>query len=219
MMSTVFKRELTVAVRRKSDLINPLLFLLMVVTLFPLGVGPGPDVLARIAPGIIWITALLSSLLGLERLFRDDLQDGTLEQLCLSPCPLSLIMLSKIAAHWLLTGLPLIMLSPLLAMLLNLPTSAWLTLMLSLLLGTPLLSAIGAIGAALTAGAQRGGALLSLILIPLFIPLLIFATAAVEAAVVGMPNQGLLAILAALTVLSLTCSPLAVAAAVKVSVN
>ncbi|WP_404402019.1 heme exporter protein CcmB [Idiomarina seosinensis] len=215
----VLSKDLRIAGRRRSDAFNPLIFLLMVVTLFPLGVGPGPDILARIAPGIIWVAALLATLLGLDRLFKDDYNDGTLEQLCLLPQPLAFTLTAKVAAHWLLSGLPLVILSPLLAMLLNLPPAAWPTLALSLLLGTPALSALGAIGAALTLQLQRGGSLVSLILLPLFIPLLIFATAAVESAGMGMAVQGQLAILAAISVLTVTLAPLAIAAAVRMSMN
>ena len=216
---TLLKRDLRIAARRRSDALNPLLFLLMVVTLFPLGIGPGPDILARIAPGIIWVAALLASLLGLERLFRDDFQDGTLEQLCLLPQPLAFTVTAKMTAHWLLSGLPLVILSPVLALLLSLPLQDWWALALTLLLGTPALSALGAIGAALTLQVQRGSSLVSLILIPLFIPLLIFATAAVENASMGLAVHGQLAILAAISVLTVTLAPLAVAAGIRMSVN
>ncbi|NWO02319.1 MAG: heme exporter protein CcmB [Idiomarinaceae bacterium] len=216
---TLLKRDLRIAARRRSDALNPLLFLLMVVTLFPLGIGPGPDILARIAPGIIWVAALLASLLGLERLFRDDFQDGTLEQLCLLPQPLAFTVTAKMMAHWLLSGLPLVILSPVLALLLSLPLQGWWPLALTLLLGTPALSALGAIGAALTLQVQRGSSLVSLILIPLFIPLLIFATAAVENASMGLAVHGQLAILAAISVLTVTLAPLAVAAGIRMSVN
>ena len=216
---TLLKRDLRIAARRRSDALNPLLFLLMVVTLFPLGIGPGPDILARIAPGIIWVAALLASLWGLERLFRDDFQDGTLEQLCLLPQPLAFTVTAKMMAHWLLSGLPLVILSPVLALLLSLPLQGWWALALTLLLGTPALSALGAIGAALTLQVQRGSSLVSLILIPLFIPLLIFATAAVENASMGLAVHGQLAILAAISVLTVTLAPLAVAAGIRMSVN
>ena len=216
---TILKRDLRIAARRRSDALNPLLFLLMVVTLFPLGIGPGPDILARIAPGIIWVAALLASLLGLERLFRDDFQDGTLEQMCLLPQPLAFTVTAKMMVHWLLSGLPLVILSPLLALLLSLPVQGWWALVLTLLLGTPALSALGAIGAALTLQVQRGSSLVSLILIPLFIPLLIFATAAVENASMGLAVHGQLAILAAISVLTVTLAPLAVAAGIRMSVN
>lgn len=216
---SVLVRDLRIAARRRSDALNPLLFLLMVVTLFPLGVGPGPDILARIAPGIIWVAALLATLLGLDRLFKDDYNDGSLEQLCLLPQPLAFTLTAKVAAHWLLSGLPLVILSPVLALLLNLPLDAWWALALTLLLGTPALSALGAIGAALTLQLQRGGTLISLILLPLFIPLLIFATSAVENAGMGLAVHGQLAILAAISVLTVTLAPLAMAAAVRMSMN
>lgn len=215
----VLAKDLRIAARKRSDALNPLMFLLMVITLFPLGIGPGPDILARIAPGIIWVAALLATLLGLDRLFKDDYQDGSLEQLCLLPQPLAFTVTAKVLAHWLVSGLPLVILSPLLAMLLNLPFAAWDALAWSLLLGTPALSALGAIGAALTLQLQRGGSLASLILLPLFIPLLIFATSAVENAGMGLAVQGQLAILAALSVLTVTLAPLAIAAAVRMSVN
>jgi heme exporter protein B len=215
----VMRRDLSVAMRRKSDSINPLLFVLMVVTLFPIAVGPSHEVLGRIAAGVIWVVALLASLLGSERLFRDDYVDGTLEQMVLSPAPLELLALAKIAVHWLLSGLPLVILSPFCALLLKLPLDGWLTLVLTLLLGTPMLSAMTAIGAALTVSLGRGGALLSLLLLPLFIPLVIFATAAVQSTLLGMPAIGQLMFLAGFMVLTLTLAPLAVAAAIKVSVN
>lgn len=219
LITALMRRDLKVAMRRKSDIINPLLFVVMVVTLFPIAVGPGHDILGRIAAGVIWVIALLASLLGSERLFRDDYLDGSLEQMVLSPAPLGLLALAKIAMHWLLSGLPLVILSPFCALLLKLPVEGWLTLMVTLLLGTPMLSAMTAIGAALTVSLGRGGALLSLLLLPLFIPLLIFATAAVDSTLLGMPAIGQLMFLAGFMVLTLTLAPLAVAAAIKVSVN
>jgi len=219
LIRTLMQRDFAVAMRRRSDIINPLLFLLMVISLFPIAVGPGPDILGRIAAGVIWVTALLSSLLGLERLFRDDYHDGSLEQLCLVPMPLALCGLAKIAMHWLLTGLPLVILTPLLAVMLNLPSVAIVTLTLTVLIGTPMLSAVGAIGAALTVSLQRGGTLVSLILIPLFIPLLIFAMAAVDAALYGQSTVGQLSLLAGFSLLTLTLAPVAVAAALKVSIE
>lgn len=215
----VMARDLKIALRRRSDVFNPLLFLLMVISLFPIAVGPGADVLGRIAAGVIWVAALLTSLLGLERLFRDDFQDGSLEQMLLLPSPLVSIAAAKIGVHWLLTGLPIVLLSPLLALLLKLPLEALPALVATLLLGTPILSAVGALGAALTVSLQRGSIVLSLLVLPLFIPLLIFATAAVEAALFGAPMLGQLLLLASLAVLTLTLMPFAVAAAVRVSVN
>lgn len=219
LLRVIMRRDLAVTLRRRSDVINPLLFVVIVVTLFPLAVGPGPDILARIATGVIWVAALLSALLGSERLFRDDYLDGSLEQMTLLPVPLAVLALGKILVHWLLSGLPLVILAPLCALLLKLPFEAWGVLMLTLLLGTPMLSAMTAIGAALTVSLGRGGALLSLLLLPLFIPLLIFAAAAVESTLVGTSALGQVLLLAGLMVLTLTLAPLAVAAAIRVSVN
>lgn len=215
----LIKRDIRVASRQRSDLLNPLIFLLIVVSLFPLGVGPGPDILSRIAPGVIWVSALLSSMLGLERLFRDDFRDGALEQMLMLPVAVEISVLAKIVVHWLLTALPVLLITPLLALLLNLPLQAWGVLWLTLLLGTPVLSAAGAIGVALTVSLNKGGALLSLLLLPLLIPLLIFATAAVEAAVAGISPAGPLALIGAFMVISLTLAPFAVKAGLRVSVN
>lgn len=218
-LKQLIARDLKVAMRQRSELLNPIIFLLVVITLFPLAVGPGADNLSRLAPGIIWVSALLSALLGLERMFRDDFRDGALEHMLLLPCATELAVLGKIFVHWLVTAVPLIVISPLLALLLNLPMQALPVLVFTLLLGTPVLSAVGAIGVALTVSLNRGGALLSLLLLPLLIPLLIFATAAIEAATFGMAAGGPLALMAAFLVLALGLSPLAVKAALQVSVN
>ncbi|PJC88242.1 heme exporter protein CcmB [Vibrio sp. HA2012] len=218
-MLVIIRRELLIAFRRQADILNPLWFFIIVITLFPLSIGPEPNLLARIAAGIIWVAALLAALLALERLFRDDFQDGTLEQMMLLPLPLPLAVIGKVMAHWLLTGLPLILISPLLAVLLSLDLSTWLAVVLTLLIGTPTLSFIGAIGVALTVGLRKGGVLLSLLILPLYIPVLIFATAAIDAASLGMPYNGQLAILAAMLVGSVTLTPFAVSAALRVSVN
>ncbi|TRW50276.1 heme exporter protein CcmB [Aliidiomarina halalkaliphila] len=215
----IVKRDLRVASRQRSDLLNPLIFLLIVVSLFPLGVGPGPDILARIAPGVIWVSALLSAMLGLERMFRDDFRDGALEQMMLLPVSLEVSVLAKIAVHWVMTAVPILFIAPLLALLLNLPTTAWGVLWVTLLLGTPVISAAGAIGVALTVSLNKGGALLSLLLLPLLIPLLIFATAAVEAAVSGLSATGPLALMGAFLVITITLAPFAVKAGLRVSVN
>ncbi|PSJ46238.1 heme exporter protein CcmB [Zobellella endophytica] len=215
----VVRRELVSALRRRADILNPLWFFLIVITLFPLGIGPEPALLARIAPGIVWVAALLSSLLALERLFRDDFIDGTLEQLMLMPCPLGVLVLAKVLAHWLLTGLPLLLLSPLVAVLLSLDLAGFQGVFWTLLLGTPILSLLGAIGVALTVGIGKGGVLLSLLTLPLYIPVLIFATSAIEAATVGVPYNGQLAILGAMLAGSVTLAPFAIAAALRVSVN
>jgi len=215
----ILKRDLTIAFRHKDDVINPLLFFIIIVTLFPLGIGPESNTLARIAPGIIWVAALLSCLLSLDRLFKADFQDGSLEQMLLSPHPVFVLTLAKITAHWLLTGLPVILVAPLLAVLLHLPEESYGALLLTLLLGTPVLSFIGAIGVALTVGIKKGGVLLSLIVLPLYIPVLIFATSAIDTAAMHLPYSGQLAIIGALFFGSLTLAPLAVGAALKVSTN
>lgn len=156
-MANIIRRELLIAFRRQADIFNPLWFFIIVITLFPLSVGPEPGLLARIAPGIVWVAALLSALLALERLFRDDYQDGALEQMMLLPAPLPLVVISKVLAHWLLTGVPLILISPLLAILLSLDLNTWLAVVLTLVIGTPTLSFVGAIGVALTVGLQKRG--------------------------------------------------------------
>ncbi|WP_375750857.1 heme exporter protein CcmB [Vibrio sp. HN007] len=218
-MISIIRRELLIAFRRQADILNPLWFFIIVITLFPLSIGPEPNLLARIAAGIIWVAALLSVLLSMERLFRDDFADGALEQMMLFPVPLQVVVISKVIAHWLLTGLPLILISPLLAVLLSLDFNTWKTVVLTLLVGTPTLSFIGAIGVALTVGLQKGGVLLSLLILPLFIPVLIFATSAIDAASLGMAYNGQLAIMAAMLVGSITLTPFAISAALRVSVN
>ena len=211
------RRDLKMAIRRRSELLNPLLFFILVVSLFPLGVGPGPQLLQEIAPGVIWVAALLATLLSMERLFRSDFEDGALEQLLLSPHALSLLVLAKVFAHWLVTGLPLILVSPLLGLLLHLPPEGIIALPVTLLVGTPALSLIGAIGVALTVGLRRGGVLLTLLILPLYVPVLIFGTAAVAAAAAGLPIAGQLALLGALLALALTLAPFATAAGLRIS--
>jgi heme exporter protein B len=215
----IIKRDLTIAFRHRDDILNPLLFFVIVVTLFPLGIGAESTTLSRIAPGIIWVAALLSTLLSLDRLFKSDHNDGSLEQMLLSPHPVFILVLGKIIAHWLLTGLPLILVAPLLAVLLHLNENSYGALMLTLLLGTPVLSLLGAIGVALTVGIKKGGVLLSLLILPLYIPVLIFATSAIDTASMNLPYSGQLAIIAALLFGSLTLAPFAVSAALKVSTN
>ncbi|MGL5947519.1 MAG: heme exporter protein CcmB [Aeromonas sp.] len=215
----LIQRELLMALRQRADIVNPLWFFLIVITLFPLGIGPEPQLLARIAPGIIWVAALLAAMLSLERLFRDDFADGALEQMLLLPEPLGVLALAKVAAHWLLTGLPLLLLSPLLAVLLSLDWHTYWAVVVTLALGTPILSLLGAVGVALTVGLRKGGVLLSLLILPLYIPVLIFATAAIDAAGMGLPYGGQVAMLAAMLAGALTLSPFAVSAALRVSVN
>ena len=213
------RRDLLLAYRRRGDFANPLIFFLIVCSLFPLGIGPNPQQLALMAPGILWIVALLACLLSTDAMFRSDYDDGSLEQMILSPVSLYLQVVAKTIAHWMLTGLPLALLSPLLAVLLQLPGQAIPALMLSLFIGTAVLSLIGAIGAALTVGLRKGGVLLSLIILPLYIPVLIFGVAIVDAAVNTHAYSGLLAILGAFLALALTLAPLAIAASVRISVD
>jgi len=213
------RRQLVLAVRRPIEIGNPLLFFAMVVALFPLGLGPAPDQLAGFAPGILWIIALLSNLLTSDTVFRSDFEDGSLEQLLLSPQPLFLSVLAYIIAHWLVTGLLLALVSPLFALMLNLPVAALVTLALSLLLGTAVLSLVGCIGAGLTVGLKRGGMLISLLILPLYMPVLIFGSAAVQAAVTGVPAGPYLAILGAMLCLAIALAPLAIAAALRISVD
>jgi heme exporter protein B len=215
----IIHRELLVAYRRQADVLNPLWFFVIVITLFPLSIGPEPALLARIAAGIVWVAALLAALLSLERLFSDDYLDGSLEQVMLTTTPLPLVVIAKVLSHWLLTGLPLILISPMLAVLLGLDSQTWLAIVLTLIIGTPTLSFIGAIGVALTVGLKKGGVLLSLLILPLYIPVLIFATSAIDAASLGMSYTGQLAILGAMFMGALTFTPFAISAALRVSVN
>jgi heme exporter protein B len=219
LFGAVLKRDLMLAYRKKSDLFNPLIFFLMVATLFPLGVSPEPDFLAEVAPGVVWVAALLATLLSMDSLFRSDFEDGTLEQTLLSPQPLFIVVLAKVLAHWMMSGLPLTLLAPLLGVMLFLPAEGMSGLMLSLLIGTPTLSLIGAIGAALTVGLRKGGVLISLLVLPLYIPVLIFGTSAVQAAVTGLPLAGFFALLGAILALGLVMAPLAIAAALRISVS
>jgi heme exporter protein B len=215
----LLRRQLVLAVRRPIEIGNPLLFFAMVVALFPLGLGPAPDQLAGFAPGILWIIALLSNLLTSDAVFRGDFEDGSLEQLLLAPQPLYISVLAYICAHWLITGLLLALVSPVFALMLNLPGSATGTLVLSLLLGTGVLSLVGCIGAALTVGLKRGGMLISLLILPLYMPVLIFGSAAVKAAVVGTPAGPYLAILGAMLCLAIALAPLAIAAGLRISID
>jgi len=215
----LLQRDLKIAIRHRGDIFNPLLFFIMVVTLFPLGIGPEPQMLARVAPGIIWVAALLASMLSLERLFKADFSDGSLEQMLLSPQPLAILVLAKVLAHWILTGVPLIIIAPLLAVLLNLDGNSYGALISTLALGTPVLSLLGAIGVALTVGLRKGGVLLSLLILPLYIPVLIFATSAIDAAGMNLPYDGQLAIIGAMLVGSLTLAPFAIGASLRVSTN
>jgi heme exporter protein B len=215
----LLRRDFLLAYRRRAELLQPLVFLMVVTTLFPLGVGPSPQLLANIAPGVIWIAALLASVLSLDSLFRSDYEDGTLEQMVLSGQSLALIALARIVAHWLVAGLPIVLLSPLLAMWMNLPDEGLPILIQSLVIGTPILSLIGAIGGALTVSLKRGGQLLSLLVFPLYVPLLILATSAVGAAVVDLPYTGQLGLMVSGLIVALTLAPFATAAALKLSLS
>jgi len=212
-------RDITLAMRRRADVLTSLFFFLIVVSLFPLGVSPEMAVLRGIAPGVIWVAALLASMLSLGRLFSDDYQDGSLEQMLLLPHPLSVLVLSKVSAHWLVSGLPLVLLSPVLGLQLGLDGDGIALLMLTLLLGTPVLSLIGSVGAALTLGVRGGGVLVSLLVLPLYIPVLIFGTGAVDAGTSGMSFEGQLSLLGAFLVAAAVLAPLATAAALRISVE
>lgn len=216
---TVFERDLRLALRRQADIVAALFFFVIVVSLFPLGVGPEPALLRKLAPGVLWVAALLATMLTLPRLFADDLRDGALEQLALTPQPLGLLVFTKVLAHWLLAGLPLTVLAPLLGLQFDLPNEALWVLSLSLLIGTPALSAIGAIGAALTLGVRGGGVLLSLLVLPLYIPVLIFGAGAVDAVLSGLAPQAHLSLLGALTLGALFLSPWASALAVRIALE
>ncbi len=214
---TIVARDLVLAMRRRSDVLTTLFFFVIVVSLFPLGIGPELDTLRLIAPGVFWVAALLASMLALEKLFFVDYQDGALEQMLLVPQPLSILVLGKVLAHWLITGLPLVLLSPLLGLQYDLSMDTIGVMMLTLLVGTPALSLIGAIGAALTLGLRGGGVLVSLLVLPLYIPILIFGAGAVEAEVSGLGGVGHLSMLGAILLLAVLAAPLATAAALRIS--
>lgn len=219
MVRVFIRRELALLARQKADWLNPLLFFIIVLTLFPLGVGPDPNQLRIMAPGIVWIAALLSVLLASERLFRDDYRNGVIEQLVANRQALMPFVLAKIVTNWFSTGLPLVVISPVVAMLLGVEPAAFIAMMLTLLLGTPLLSILSVLGAALTMAADKGGILLALLILPLYIPLLIFASAAIEAASMGLPYNGQLAILVAMLLLAFALVPLAIASALRINVS
>jgi heme exporter protein B len=215
----IVRRDLLIAMRRKSEVLTALFFFIIVVSLFPLGIGPEPALLRKIAPGILWVAALLSTMLSLNRLFATDHADGTLEQLVLSPTPLGLLVAGKIMAHWLTSGLPLVLLAPVLGLQFDLQPSALGVLVGALLLGTPLLSLIGSIGAALTLGVRGGGVLLSLLVLPLYVPALIFGAGAVEAHISGLGATGHLSLLAAMLALAAFFAPWATTAALRISLE
>ncbi|MFL9812368.1 heme exporter protein CcmB [Stutzerimonas sp. VN223-3] len=222
-MSNVFTlllvREGRLLFRRPAELANPLVFFAIVIALFPLAVGPESQLLQTISPGLVWVAALLAVLLSLDGLFRSDFEDGSLEQWVVSPHPLALLVLAKVLAHWAFSGLALVLLAPLLGLMLGMPLSALPVLLMSLLLGTPVLSLLGAVGAALTVGLKRGGLLLALLILPLYIPVLILGSGALQAALQGLPAAGHLLWLSSLTALAVTLTPFAIAAGLKISVG
>ena len=215
----VVRRDLKLAMRRRADIVSATFFFIIVASLFPLGIGPETDLLRKLAPGVLWVAALLATMLSLPRLFADDHRDGTLEQLVLAPQPLGLIVIGKVLAHWLVSGLPLALLAPVLGLQFDLSNEALWVLAGSLLLGTPALSGIGAIGAALTLGLRGGGVLVSLLVLPLYIPVLIFGAGAVDATVTGLGAQAHLSLLGALTLGGLFFAPWATAAALRIALE
>jgi heme exporter protein B len=216
---SMLRRDLLLTYRNRAQAINPLLFFVLVVILFPFGVGPDAILLKTMAPGIIWVAALLAALLSLDSIFRSDFDDGFLEQLVLSPYPLSMLVLAKVIAHWLVSGFPLVLVAPVLAVVLGMPADVIGILVLTLLLGTPVLSLIGAIGVALTVGLRQGGIILALLVFPLYIPVLIFASNAVQMAMSGFAVTAQLSMLAALLLLALALAPLPAAAALRMSLS
>ena len=212
-------RDLRLALRSRHELANPLIFFVLVVSLFPLAVSPTTEALRAMAPVVIWVSALLAVLLSLDRLFKQDYDDGSLDQLMLSPNPLVILVFAKVTAHWLLTGLPLVIIAPLLGLFMSLPAEAVTVLVYSLLLGTPVLSLIGAIGVSLTVAVNRGGVLLSLIILPLYIPVLIFGANAVDVAIDGLSVRGQLLFLASMLALAVSLAPLATSVALRITAS
>jgi heme exporter protein B len=217
--AAVMRRDLTLALRRRADVLTTFFFFIIVVSLFPLGVSPEPGILRTIAPGVVWVAALLASMLALVRLFASDFADGTLEQLALSPQPLVLLVAAKVLAHWLVSGLPLVLIAPVLGLQFDLPAVALGTMVSALLLGTPCLSLIGAIGAALTLGVRGAGGLLALLVLPLYIPVLIFGAGAVAASATGMNADGHLSLLGAFLLIAMVLGPWASAAAIRIALE
>ena len=218
-MAASLHRDLLLVMRRKSEVFTALFFFVIVASLFPLGIGPDPGLLRKIAPGVIWVSALLATLLGLQRILASDYADGTLEQMALSPASLSAMVAGKILAHWLVCGLPLVVLAPVIGVQFDLGASAIGLIVLTLLLGTPTLSMIGAVGASLTLGARGGGALLSLLVLPLYIPVLIFGAGAVNAHLAGLGAEGHLSLLAALFIFAAVFAPWVAAVSIRISLE
>lgn len=216
---SILRRDLLLAMRRKAEVLTALFFFVIVSSLFPLGIGPEPSLLRKIGPGVLWVGALLATMLGLQRMFATDHADGTLEQMVLSSAPLPLLVAGKIAAHWVVSGLPVVLLAPLLGLQFDLDAEALMVLTVGLLVGTPVLSLLGSIGAALTLGVRGGGALLSLLVLPLYIPTLIFGAGAVQAHLSGQGAGGHLSLLGALLAVSLFFAPWATTAALRISLE
>lgn len=216
---SLVRRDLRLALRQRSDSLIIVGFFVVAVALFPLSIGPEPQILARIAPGILWVAALLAAMLSLDRLFQADYEDGSLEQLALSPTPLSVIVVAKVTAHWLTTGVPLLAAAPLLALLLHLESDGYMALLASLGLGTPILSLLGGVGAGLVLGARRGGVLMTLLVLPLTIPVLILGAGAIDAARQGLDFAPMLLLLGALLAATLFLAPFATAAALRQAVD
>ena len=213
----IVRRDVTLAWRRRTDLFTTLIFFVIVIALFPLGIGPELDTLRLIAPGVMWVGALLASMLALEQLFSADHRDGSLEQLLLTPQPLGVIVLGKVIAHWLITGLPLVILAPVLGLQYDMSAESLKIMVIALLLGTPTLSLLGAIGAALTLGLRTGGILVALLVLPLYVPVLIFGAGAVEATASGLGGQAHLSMLGAILLVALLATPIATSAALRIS--
>ncbi|WP_442593363.1 heme exporter protein CcmB [Parapusillimonas sp. JC17] len=215
----VIRRDLKLAMLRKSDAIIPLSFFVIVMSLFPLGVGPDQNLLRRIAPGILWVAALLASMLSLNRLFEHDYADGTLEQLVLSPAPLSILVLGKVLAHWLLSGAPLVLFAPILALMFDMPASSLPVLAVSLMLGTLVMSLIGAVGASLALGLRGGGVLVALLVLPLYVPVLVFGAGAVDAVFTGLGAGSHLSLLAAALALAGFFAPWTTSVALRIALE
>ena len=218
-MSALLRREIALAMRQKGEVLTPLVFFVVIASLFPLGVGPESALLLRMAPGVLWVSALLAAMLSLQRLFATDYADGSLEQMVLSSTPLGLLVSAKALSHFLLSGVPLVLMAPVLGLQFGMDGRALGILLLSLLLGTPTLSLIGSIGAALTLGVRGAGVLLSLLILPLYIPVLIFGAGAVEADAAGLGPGGHLSLLAALLVLAMFFTPMATTTALRISLE
>ena len=216
---TIIQRDLLIAFRRRTELMNPILFYVIIVTLFPLGVSPDKNFLGELAPGVVWVVALLAALISMESIFRQDFDDGGIEQLFLSQHPPTLLIFGKVIAHWIITGVPMLIIVPAMALLLYIPSQAIPTLFFTVLLGTPILSLIGSIGVAFTTRLRGGGVLLGLLVLPLYIPVLIFASSAVSAAADGSTPLGQLALLGAGLILALILAPLAVSVSLKISMS